>query len=49
MLVTIAIILAILWLLGVLVIHISSPLLHIILLVAIVVFIFNLVSGRSSV
>lgn len=49
MLITIAIILGILWLLGIVAIHISSPLLHLVLLIAIVVFIYDLVAGRSRV
>jgi hypothetical protein len=49
MLLTIAIILGILWLLGLVAIHITSPLLHLILLVAVIVFIYDLVTGRSRV
>ncbi len=49
MLATIAIILVVLWLLGVVAIHVSSPLLHLLLVVAIIIFIFNFVAGRSSV
>lgn len=49
MLLTIAIILGILWLLGIVAIHITSPLLHLVLLIAIVVFIYHLVTGRNRV
>lgn len=49
MLLTIAIVLGILWLLGIIAIHISSPLLHLLLLVAVVVFIYDIVTRRSSV
>ncbi|GEM_PF-5300996 len=46
MLLGIAIILGILWLLGILVIHITSPLFHLILVVVIVIFIYDLVVRR---
>ena len=48
MLLTIAIVLAVLWALGLLV-HITSGLIHIILLIAVVVFIFHLITGRKKV
>ncbi len=48
MLMTIAVVLAILWLLGLVAIHISTPVFHIILLVALVIFIYDLVTrGRA--
>ena len=49
MLLTIAIILLILWALGFLAFHIASPLIHIILVIAIIVFIWNFVTGRRAV
>ncbi|HSX52755.1 MAG TPA: lmo0937 family membrane protein [Patescibacteria group bacterium] len=49
MLLTIAIVLGVLWFLGLVAIHISSPLIHLILLVAIIVFIYDLVSRRRAV
>ena len=49
MLLTIAIILLILWALGFLAFHIASPLIHIILVIAIIVFIWNFVVGRRAV
>jgi hypothetical protein len=48
MLMTIAIVLAVLWLLGLVAIHISSPILHLVLIVALIVFIYDLVvRGRG--
>jgi len=46
MLWTIFVVLLILWLLGFTVGHIVSPLLHLLLVVAVVVLIINLISGR---
>ncbi len=48
MLMTIAIILAVLWALG-LVAHIGGGLIHIILVIALVVFVFNFLTGRKKV
>ena len=48
MLLTIAIIILILWALGFLVIHIASPLLHLLLVIGIIVLIVNFVRGRSA-
>lgn len=45
MLWTIAIILFVLWLLGFLVIHITSFAIHVLLLVALIVIVYNLVAG----
>ena len=45
----IAIILGILWLLGIVVIHVTSPLLHLLLIVAIIVFIYDLITKRGRV
>jgi Family of unknown function (DUF5670) len=44
-----AVILFIAWLLGFVVFHVASGLIHILLVIAIVVFIFNLLSGRRTV
>lgn len=49
MLMTIAIVIGILWLLGIVAIHISSPLLHLLLIIAIVIFIYDLVTRRGKV
>lgn len=46
MLLTIAIILGILWLLGFLV-HVGGGLIHILLVVALVVFIYHMITGRK--
>ncbi|HUC95630.1 MAG TPA: lmo0937 family membrane protein [Candidatus Saccharimonadia bacterium] len=46
MLLTIAIILGILWLLGIVVIHIASPLFHLILVIAIIILIYDLMVRR---
>jgi K+-transporting ATPase A subunit len=48
MLLTIAIILAILWLLG-FIGHVGGGLIHLLLVIALVVFIFNFLSGRRPV
>jgi hypothetical protein len=48
MLWTIFIVLCVLWLLGMVTSYTAGGLIHILLLVAIVVFIINLVSGRKS-
>lgn len=48
MLMTIALVLAILWLLG-FIGHIGGGLIHLLLVVALIVFIYNLIVGRRSV
>ena len=48
MLWTIAVILFILWLLGFLVIHIGGALIHLLLIVAIIVIVYNLVVGSRT-
>lgn len=48
MLLTIAIILAILWLLGFLAFHITAWAIHIVIIVAIILFIVHLVRGRRT-
>lgn len=47
MLMTLAVILGIMWLLGILVIHIASPLLHLLLIIALVIFIYDALVGRK--
>lgn len=47
MLLTIAIILFILWLLGAFVVHIGGALIHILLVIAVIVIIVNFVRGRG--
>ena len=49
MLLTIAIILGILWLLGFFVVHIGGGLIHILLVIALVVLIYNMLTGKRSV
>jgi Family of unknown function (DUF5670) len=49
MLITIAIIILVLWALGFLALHIASPLIHLLLVVAVIVFIVNFVRGRGAV
>jgi hypothetical protein len=49
MLLTIAIIILVLWALGFLAFHIASPLIHLLLVVALIVFIVNFVQGRRTV
>ena len=49
MLITIAIIILVLWALGFLALHIASPLIHLLLVVAVIVFIVHFVRGRGAV
>ena len=49
MLLTIAIILLILWALGFFAVHIGGGLIHLLLVVAIIVLIWNFVAGRRAV
>lgn len=49
MLITLAIILIILWALGFLAFHVTSGLIHILLVVAIIVIIIRLITGRRPV
>lgn len=44
----IAVVLVILWLLGFAVLHVTSALIHILLIVAVIVLIYNLVAGTRS-
>jgi len=48
MLLIIAVVLAILWLLGIVVVHVSSPLVHLLLLIAIIIFVYDLISRRGK-
>jgi hypothetical protein len=49
MLWTIAVILVILWLLGFLVVHVGGGLIHLLLVAAVIVIIWNLIAGRRRV
>jgi hypothetical protein len=49
MLWTIAVILVILWVLGFLAFHVGGGLIHLLLVLAVIVVIWNLVTGRRSV
>jgi hypothetical protein len=49
MLWTIAVILVVLWLLGVLAFHVGGGLIHLLLVLAVIVIIWQLVTGRRSV
>jgi Family of unknown function (DUF5670) len=49
MLATIAIILIVLWLAGFLVFHVTSGLIHILLIIGIIVLIWNFIAGRRAV
>ncbi|HWH53672.1 MAG TPA: lmo0937 family membrane protein [Gemmatimonadaceae bacterium] len=49
MLITLAVILIILWALGFLAFHVTSGLIHILLVVALIVIVIRLVSGRRPV
>jgi hypothetical protein len=44
-----AVILFIAWLLGFVVFHVAGGLIHLLLVIAVVVFIFNLITGRRTV
>ena len=48
MLLVIAIILALLWALGFFVVHIGGSLIHVLLVIALVVFIYNMLAGRRT-
>lgn len=48
MLMTIALVLGILWLLGLVAIHITTPILHLLLIVALVVFMYDLLVKRRG-
>jgi len=49
MLIGLAILLVILWAAGFLVFHVAGGLIHLLLVIAVVVFVFNLIRGRSAV
>ena len=49
MLWTLAVILVILWALGFLAFHVGGGLIHILLVIAVIVIIWNLIAGRRSV
>ena len=49
MLYTIAVVLIVLWLLGFFAFHVGSGLIHILLVIAVIMIIWNLVSGRRAV
>jgi len=49
MLWTIAVILVILWALGFLAFHVGGGLIHLLLVIAVIVIIWNLIAGRRSV
>ena len=46
---TIAVILFVLWLIGFVFMHVSSGLIHLLLVIAIIVVVYQLVTGRRSV
>ena len=48
MLYTIVVVLIALWLLG-LVVHIGGALIHLLLVIAVIVFIYNMISGRKKI
>ena len=49
MLLWLAVILAIAWALGFVVFHVAGGLIHLLLVIAVVVFVINLISGRRAV
>ena len=49
MLIGLAIFLVILWAAGFLVFHVAGGLIHLLLVIAVVVFVFNLIRGRSAI
>ena len=48
MLLTIAVILVILWLLGFTVFHVAGALIHLVLVIAVIVFVLHFLRGRSA-
>ena len=44
-----AVVLFVAWLLGFVVFHVAGGLIHLLLVIAVIVFIFNLISGRRTV
>lgn len=48
MLIGLAILLVILWAAGFLVFHVAGGLIHLLLVIAVIVFIFNFIRGRST-
>lgn len=46
---TVAVVLAILWAIGFLAVHVASPLIHLLLVIAVIVIVYNLVTGRRAV
>ena len=42
-------VLVVLWLIGFLFAHVTSPLIHLILVVAVIVFLFQFLTGRKSI
>lgn len=42
------VVLVVLWLLGFLVVHVAGPLIHLLLVIAVIVLIYQLVTGRTS-
>lgn len=49
MLITLAVVLIILWALGFLAFHVTSALIHLLLVIALIVIVVRLVSGRKAV
>jgi hypothetical protein len=49
MLWTIALILLVLWLLGFVVFHVAGPLIHLLLVIAVIVLVYQLITGRRAV
>jgi hypothetical protein len=49
MLYTIAVILVVLWLLGFLVVHVGGGLIHLLLVLAVILVLWNLIAGRRAV
>lgn len=45
---TVAVILVVLWLLGFLVVHVSSGLIHLLLVLAVIAVVYNLLTGRRA-
>lgn len=42
------VVLVVLWLLGFLVVHVAGPLIHLLLIIAVIVLIYQLVTGRTA-
>ncbi len=45
---TVIVILVVIWLIGFLLVHITSPLIHLVIVIAVILLVINLLSGRGA-